>query len=485
MKPRLLEGTLGACYFGGFWGVKLGVSHLLNMHEQPEAAATNAEICQILDSFAHFGVKLGLESTYRLLSYFDNPQDNVNIIHVAGTNGKGSVCAYLSTILTEAGYRVGRYTSPHLVSWGERICIEERPIDAPSLLRILQQIQAVIQAHHLDATQFEVITAAAWLYFVEQSVDIAVIEVGLGGRLDATNVCDRPLVSVITSIANDHWQQLGNTLGKIATEKAGILKAQCPAVVGPVSPDAKAAIAHRAEQLECPTTWVAPAIALDDNTVQFDASSQTSLTDPSLADFSRQEPPMTPIKTPITYTLALKGPHQHINSAVAIATIQRLQAQGWQITTDHIQTGLAKTQWPGRMQWINWNDHALLVDGAHNTAAAIALRQYVDTLPQPVHWIVGMLATKDHPGVLDALLKRGDRLSLVPVPDSNTAQPEDLARIAHQCCPDLAQCQSYDDICTVLNHHTVNQHTNLGTIVVCGSLYLIGYVFKYARTVWE
>lgn len=450
------------------------------MNEWQESDVPNTEICQILDSFAHFGVKLGLESTYRLLSHFDNPQDKVNIIHVAGTNGKGSVCAYLSTVLTEAGYRVGRYTSPHLVSWCERIWVKDHPIDSPSLLKILQNIQSVIQTHRLDATQFEVITVAAWLYFVEQEVDVAVIEVGLGGRLDATNVCDRPLVSVITSIAKDHWQQLGNTLGEIATEKAGILKSNCPAVIGPVAPDAKTAIAHRATQLNCPTLWVTPASALDENILQSNSPIQGPPGVVSLVDSSGLE--STGSMPPITYSLALKGPHQQTNSAVAIATLQVLQTQGWSVTTEHIQTGLAQTQWPGRLQWMAWNGHDILVDGAHNAAAAIALREYVDTLPQPTHWILGMLATKDHHGVLQALLKPGDRLSLVPVPDSNTAQPQDLAHIAHQCCPGLEDSQSYDDVLTVLNQHTeLNQHAKPGTVVLCGSLYLIGYVFKYAQ----
>jgi dihydrofolate synthase/folylpolyglutamate synthase len=192
-------------------------------------------IDEILKEFEHFGVNLGLERIKLLLAELGNPQTKVPIIHVAGTNGKGSVCAYLSAILTAAGYRVGRYISPHLVDWTERICLNEKPIAREEFVSLLEEIKATIRNRVSAApcpTQFEVITAAAWLYFAQQQVDIAVMEVGLGGRLDATNVCDRPLVSIITSISWEHWQRLGPTIAHIAREKAGILKPGCPAICG-------------------------------------------------------------------------------------------------------------------------------------------------------------------------------------------------------------------------------------------------------------
>ena len=217
-------------------------------------------IDSLLKPFQRFGVHLGLERIQRLLADLGNPHHHVPIIHVAGTNGKGSVCAYLSAVLTEAGYRVGRYTSPHLIDWTERICLNEHPISLESLTQLLLQVQAAIpQDSEESPTQFEVITAAAWLYFAQQNVDIAVIEVGLGGRLDATNVCDRPLATVITSISREHWQVLGPTLTDIATEKAGILKPNCPAIIAPLPPEAKAVVEARIQQLNCPTVWVKPA----------------------------------------------------------------------------------------------------------------------------------------------------------------------------------------------------------------------------------
>ena len=217
------------------------------------------DIDAILNSFQHFGVHLGLERIKQLLSNLGNPHHQVPVIHVAGTNGKGSVCAYLSSVLTQAGYRVGRYTSPHLVDWTERICLNEQPISAEALQQLLVQVQDAIRPQEETPTQFEVITAAAWLYFAQSRVDVAVVEVGLGGRLDATNVSDRPLITIITSISREHWQQLGPTLADIAREKAGILKPGCPAVVGQLPPAAEAVVRSRITELGCPAIWPQPA----------------------------------------------------------------------------------------------------------------------------------------------------------------------------------------------------------------------------------
>ncbi len=167
------------------------------------------EVDLLVQPFQRFGVNLGLERINKLLADIGNPHHQVPIIHVAGTNGKGSVCAYLSSVLTQAGYRVGRYTSPHLVDWTERICLNEQPIKKADLISVLKEITTAIKPHGESPTQFEVITAAAWLYFAQQKVDVAVMEVGLGGRLDATNVCSHPLVSIIVSISREHWQRLG------------------------------------------------------------------------------------------------------------------------------------------------------------------------------------------------------------------------------------------------------------------------------------
>jgi dihydrofolate synthase/folylpolyglutamate synthase len=279
-----------------------------------------------------------------------------------------------------------------------------------------------------------------------------VIEVGLGGRLDATNVCDRPLVTVITSISLEHWQRLGPTVAEIAREKAGILKPGCPAIVGQLPPEARTVVEQRIQALNCPVTWVKPATL----------KPQT-------------EPLPTATYQGIEYPLPLLGDIQLMNSALAIATLQSLQQQGWQISPDAIWHGMAKTRWLGRIQWTQWRNHQLLIDGAHNPAAAEVLRQYVNTLScQSVHWVMGMLSTKDHGDIFQALLQPGDQLYLVPVPDHSSADPQHLADLAQHVCPNLAQVNCYPDLKQALEIACSADHP---LTVLCGSLYLLGYFF--------
>ena len=414
----------------------------------------NAE--SILKSYQHFGIHLGLERINQLLEKLDNPQQKVPVIHIAGTNGKGSVCAYLSSVLTEAGYRVGRYTSPHLIDWTERICINQKPISPIELQQYLERTIAATQNNTETPTQFEIITAAAWLYFAEQKADIAIIETGLGGRLDATNVCEKPLVSVITSISLEHWQILGPTVADIAGEKAGILKTKCPAIVGELPESARIVIEKRIEELDCPATWVKPATDLGQGFAEYQLNQNA---------------------VKVRYELPLLGKIQLMNSAIAIATIQTLQNQGWHISQTAIKNGIAKTQWPGRLQQTTWRNRKILIDGAHNPVAAIALREYVDNLNTsqvPINWVVGIIATKDCDDILTALLKKGDRLYLVPVPDQNSASPAELSTIAQTVCPELTLCQTFPELTMALDAAVADENLT----VLCGSLYLVGHFLQ-------
>lgn len=427
-----------------------------------------AKVDNLLDSFAHFGVDLGLERIERLLANLGQPQNQVPIVHVAGSNGKGSVCAYLSSVLMVAGYRVGCYISPHLIDWTERITINQEPIAPAVLYALLLQVLAAISPDAPSPTQFEVITAAAWLYFAQQQVDIAVIEVGLGGRLDATNVCDRPLVSIITSLSREHWQRLGPTLADISREKAGILKPGCPAVIAPLPPEAVPVIHERLAALGCPAVFPEPAQDLGNGWTAW------------------QEPIAPEAAAPaslLRYRLPLLGQHQLINSSVAIAALYLLQKQGWSICDRDIVDGIAKTQWAGRLQWFLWQHRPLLIDGAHNPAGAAMLRHYVDSSDQvsrPIHWVMGMLATKDHADIFKALLRPGDRLSLVSVPDHASADLPALAALAQAICPDLADCCLVEDVFSAVQV-AQTQATFASTTVLCGSLYLIGHFLKQAK----
>ncbi|MGD2181378.1 bifunctional folylpolyglutamate synthase/dihydrofolate synthase [Lusitaniella coriacea] len=417
---------------------------------------TSNSINSLLQPFKRFGVHLGLERIHQLLAKLDNPHQQFPIIHVAGTNGKGSVCAYLSSVLVTAGYKVGRYTSPHLIDWTERICINNQPIYLTELEQVIVEVTEKINPE-IEAetpTQFEVFTAAAWLYFARENVDIAVIEVGLGGRLDATNVRDRALVSVITSLSREHWQTLGPTLTDIAREKAGVLKPNCPAVIGQLPLEAKTVVEARIKELNCPVTWVEPAQKSEGNRARFEGNSVN-------------------LKA-IEYPLSLLGEMQLMNSAIAIATLQQLQRQGWDISTEAIQRGMGNTRWLGRVQWITWRDRELLIDGAHNPAAATALRQYVDTLDAPITWVMGILSTKDHADIFSALLRPGNRLYLVPVPDHSSADPEQLSAIARSRCPQLETCKTFPNLLSALENALARDRQ----IILCGSLYLVGYFLK-------
>ncbi|MEG4864191.1 MULTISPECIES: bifunctional folylpolyglutamate synthase/dihydrofolate synthase [unclassified Microcoleus] len=414
----------------------------------------------ILQSYQHFGVHLGLERIQQLLQKLDNPHQKVPIIHIAGTNGKGSVCAYLSSVLAEAGYRVGRYTSPHLIDWTERICINQKPISTIALQQCLEQVVSAAEGNTENPTQFEIITAAAWLYFAEQKADIAVIETGLGGRLDATNVCETPLVSVITSISLDHWQILGPTVADIAGEKAGIIKSKCPVVVGELPESARIVVEKRIQELDCPAIWVKPAVDLGEGFAEYQLSQNS---------------------VKIKYQLPLLGQIQLMNSAIALATLHTLQNLGWQISPTAIADGIAKTQWPGRLQQTTWKNQKILIDGAHNPAAAIALREYVDHLtssPSPINWVIGILATKDCDDILQALLKKGDRLYLVPVSDQNSSSPAELAALAQIICPKLTVCQAFPDLTTALDAAVAGDNLT----VLCGSLYLVGYFLQQQQS---
>lgn len=453
-----------------------GTNPALSELPLPPANPKSSPVDALLDRFAHFGVELGLERIQRLLAALGNPHAQLPVIHVAGSNGKGSVCAYLSAALTHAGYRVGRYISPHLLDWTERISINEVAIPPEAFYQTLQRVIGAIDRHYPSPTQFEVVTAAAWLYFAQQQVDVAIMEVGLGGRLDATNVCDRPLVSVITSLSMEHWQRLGPTLADIAREKAGILKPGCPAVIAPQPNAAQAALQHQLVALNCPSIWVQPAIALDDEWVEF-------LHHPPAAISTSRDELSAPLSSPLQslkYRLPLEGAHQRINSAVAIATLRILQAQGWHLNDQTIAQGLTKTRWPGRMQWLTWQERPLLIDGAHNPAGAKMLRQYVDQtshIPSPISWVIGMMGNKDHADVLRALLREGDRLYLVPVPDHLTADTQALMALARDLCPQLAQVAAYPDETQALA--AANCENVVGTIVLCGSLYLIGHFLRH------
>jgi dihydrofolate synthase / folylpolyglutamate synthase len=392
------------------------------------------------------GISMGLERSLAILEVLGQPQRSVPTIHVGGSNGKGSVCAYLAAILQQAGYRVGRYNSPHLVSWNERLCIDGQPIDSDLFVELLQRVQRAAQAIQNPPTKFELLTAAAWLYFAEAAVDVAVMEVGLGGRLDATNAIEQPLVSVITSISREHWQILGETIPEIAYEKAGIIKAGSPVVIGELPAAAVEVMVARATELGCHLQQIPSALEVAPGWVVADS---------------------------LRYQLPLLGDVQLRNSALAIGAIRALPAD-WPVSDAAIQRGLAATRWPGRLEQVTWQGRQILLDGAHNQESAIALRRYVNRYQQPVQWAIGMLNTKDCRAVLQALLQPADLVYLVPVADELTMAPADLAAIAADLGLGASNIAIFADWQSGLSAALVRPEP----IVLTGSLYLLGDFYR-------
>jgi dihydrofolate synthase/folylpolyglutamate synthase len=246
----------------------------------------------------------------------------------------------------------------------------------------------------------------------------------------------------------DHWQRLGNTLDKIAGEKAGILKQDRPAVIGEVPEIAAKVIREKAESVNAPATWIQAA----------------ARTESGLANYHGFE-----------YELPLLGDIQLHNSAIAIETIYALRKQGWQISDEQLREGIKHTRWAGRIEWRQWKNHNILIDGAHNGVAAAELRKYVDTLEQPITWVMGMLSTKDHQNIFKALLRPGDRLYLVPVGGHSSAKPSELGMLAQLICPELNQCQTHKTLPVALDSAIATGET----VVLCGSLYLLGEFLGY------
>jgi dihydrofolate synthase / folylpolyglutamate synthase len=408
---------------------------------------TYAEAVQFLYDLRLFGAKFGLDNTFRLAALAGNPQNRLRFIHVAGTNGKGSSCAMLDSIYRAAGLRTGLFTSPHLVSFRERIQVNRRLIPEADVVRLVGELQPGLKqfpaGHH--PTFFEVVTVVALKFFAEQECDLVIWETGLGGRLDATNIVV-PLASVITNIALDHQQWLGNTLEKIAAEKAGIIKPGVPAITATDAPEALAVIETTAREKKASLTVVRSTSGL-----------------PPFKPAGKSEPGATS-------ALPLLGDHQQLNAALAVATVRTLEQQ-IPVGDAAIRTGLETVQWPGRMQLIAGpRGRQILLDGAHNVAGAKALR---DTLEKYFAGkrrtlILGVLRDKDWQHICEILAPLAARLLTVPVSSERTADAHELA-VACRAANPAAGMDSCGSLAEALKKASGDDF-----VVIAGSLYLVG-----------
>ena len=423
------------------------------MHINPQIAALLAG----LNNPSLPGIDLSLVRMRELLKALGSPERKLPpVIHFAGTNGKGSTQAFLRAIYEAAGYRVHAYTSPHLVRFNERIIIAGHEISDDGLLDVLTRVNEA--AKDIVVTFFEATTAMAFLAFAEHAADVVLLETGLGGRLDATNMVEKPIATVITPIDYDHMEFLGNTLAAIATEKAGIIKHGAPCFIGPQRPEAREVLKRAARDKDCP-------VHLYDREWSFEPTTHGLKVMAGAKNW----------KLPVP---ALPGAHQYQNAALASVVAHTLAELP--VTDEAVAKGIGRAQWPARLQRLAkgplvsaWGERGeVVLDGAHNPSAAMAMREWMAAQPVPTVLLLGMMRRKDAAGFL-ALLKDGlAGVLTTSIPGNDSYSAAALAEIARAA--GIAQVHTMDSLTDVPQ---IPGETR-GNLLIAGSLFLAGEVLK-------
>ncbi|MBQ3140338.1 MAG: bifunctional folylpolyglutamate synthase/dihydrofolate synthase [Clostridia bacterium] len=409
------------------------------------------------------GSYLGLERIRALMTALGNPQDQLRFVHIAGTNGKGSVSAFTEGVLRCAGYRVGWYTSPALVRFNERMRINGEEIPDEDILSLLPEIaraaQDITGLGFEPPSEFEAVTALALLWFARQKCDIVVLEVGMGGRLDATNVIACPEVAVIAALGLDHIAELGGTLSAIAGEKAAIIKTGCECVSYAQEPEAAVVIETRCAAQQVPLTCVdLSALTLHEMTVdgqRFDYGDQKDL------------------------FITLLGEHQQKNAALAIETVRALRRRGFAISDDALREGLRRTVWPARLQVLS-KEPLMLLDGAHNLHGVRALTAALRKLlpDQKFVFMCGILGDKDYRDMLAELSPLAAAIVVAQVPNPRAKNAADLAQTAKEYCADVRVGGEVPDAVAMAKQ--VRAEYGL-PLCCCGSLYMAGAVLEVLK----
>ncbi len=396
---------------------------------------------------------LSLLGVRQLLEVLDNPQRRFPAVHVGGTNGKGSTCAFLASVLQEAGYTVGLYTSPHLLRFNERIKINGKDISEGVLDSLVERLKGLVEQHSIKISFFEFATVLAFLYFAEQQVDIAVVEVGLGGRLDATNVVF-PLVSIITNISIDHEEMLGKTVLQIAREKAGIIKDQGVLVTAEERPELLQIFEEACRERHAKFFSV------------------SSFLQATLQDWSRQtfESPLGPLE------ILFLGKHQIKNALTALQALFLLKKEGFSISKEAIIAGMAKAQWPGRLQAISQKP-LIVLDGAHNVAGMQALKDFLQgKLPSESILLLGISEDKQIAEMVKIIAPLFGKVIIT----KGVHKPADPALIETEVRKYAADVPIIPEAAAAFSEAR-RELSSEGILVVTGSLYLVGEVLR----VWE
>ena len=397
-----------------------------------------------------FGIVLGLSTISNILDGLGNPQHRFLSIHIAGTNGKGSIASTLATILQQAGYRVGLYTSPHLIRFNERICVNGTPIADDDVVASWEAVKAV---HHgdRDPTFFELTTAMAFYEFGRQQVDIAVIETGMGGRLDATNVVV-PILSIITNISLEHKSYLGSTIAAITAEKAGIIKSGIPVISGVAQKSARMVVEKIAAGHEAP-------LFLKGRDFQVRRSGSGSF---SYTGIDHQWKGMQ---------TGLAGAHQIDNAALVLAACEVLMRGQINLSQEQIQYGLTNNRWPGRLEVVSERPYVVL-DGAHNLMAARRLSNFLQTAldGRRITMVAGILDDKPYQAILKDLVAPCSRLIITQPKIDRALAPEILQAAAG---PLIEEIEIVSDVGDAVHHAIATSGPN-DAVCVAGSLYVVG-----------
>jgi len=414
------------------------------------------EAREYLDQVSKGGSVLGLDNMRELLKRLGNPQDSLKFVHISGTNGKGSVLAYLSTVFKEAGYRTGRYISPTLFSYREKIQVNEKFIGREDLSRLTEKIKAAAEEMQNcaagDPTIFEIETALAFLYFVEQKCDIVILETGLGGALDATNVITTPVMEVIASISMDHMEFLGDTLGKIAYQKAGIIKPDTSVVSAMQQPEAMEVICNVCRERDCTFQAVDPEQIKD---ISYGYEGQS---------FS--------YKNWENIKISLMGSYQIKNAALALEAINALRKLGYDLKDRAVYQGMKKAIWKGRFTLIS-KDPVILMDGAHNPAAAEELVRSLKLYyaGKKFYYIFGMFRDKDYAQVIRLTAPMAEHIITVQTPGNPRALPAaELKEAVAEVNPSVEAAESL----RMAVNQVMERIDSDSVVVIFGSLSFLG-----------
>lgn len=414
---------------------------------------TGQEAVDLIHQEAWTGRKPGLSRTQELLRRLGNPHEKLKFVHITGTNGKGSTAALVASVLTRAGIRTGLYTSPHLWRFHERFQVDGQPIPDETLGRIAEQVIQAGKGMEDPATEFELMTAVGMLYFLEAGCQLVVLEVGLGGRLDSTNVIPAPEAAVITNIGLEHTQELGNTLAQIAREKSGIVKKGCRAVLYHQTREVEAVVEEACRELDVELTLTAP------ETLQVQSSNRDGQT-----FLYRGQGP---------FHISLLGAYQVNNAATAIETIWALERQGWHIPREALLEGLSQAKWPARMELVR-REPDVFLDGGHNPQCMEAIRNSLQQLypGKKVLFLTGVLADKDYPDMFRQILPLAKGFVTITPESPRAMTAQELAAYLQENGAQAVPCDS-----TAQGLETVLAQARADDVVcICGSLYMIGEV---------